>query len=230
MTLRSKTKRERLTEREDAIVSAATRAFLKGGLRAARMAEIARAADVAEGTLYLYFRNKEALFAAVVARHWADLTEGASEAVEAETEPGEQLEALARYTIRRILGDWKLFELTFVLAYSASEPADPSDRRGYVKVLDRVIERGIDRGTYNPVCSLRRLRDLFFGTMEYAARSMLARGSPSAADEDEVIKMLMAAMDGPLGRKTPPPGAGLADRLEAAVTRLEQLADAPPER
>ncbi|NNU16180.1 TetR/AcrR family transcriptional regulator [Parvularcula sp. ZS-1/3] len=224
MTVGTKTKREKLAEREDAIVSAATEAFLEKGMSAAKMAEIAASAGVAEGTLYLYFKNKEALFAAVVARHWESLTEGATAAIAKADSPDDQLEALARYTLRRILADWKLFELSFVLHYPVKEDGVGSDRRGYVRIFDQIVARGIDRGTFAPEADPRLVRDLFFGTIEYAVRSILQTGKNPKLEP--VVIMLLTAV-----RAVLKPGQGQArtpdhaERIEAAVTRLEKLAE-----
>lgn len=222
MTVTTKTKREKLAEREDAIVTAASEIFLKKGMRAAKMAEIASAAGLAEGTLYLYFKNKEALFAAVVARHWQDLTKGASSVVSSSDAPWEQLEALARYTLKRILEDWQLFELSFVLHYGTSGHGDASDKRSYVKVFDGVVQRGIDRGEFSTAVAARHIRDLFFGTMEYAVRSALGR--QAAADEEAIIAMLLGGLAGVLRPDaTPAPATDLDLRIEKAVERLEGL-------
>lgn len=222
MTVRPKTKRERLAEREEAIVSAARAIFHDKGMAAARMAEIAAAAGIAEGTLYLYFKNKEALFAAVVTQHWEDLTEGASAVAAEHDAPRDQLEALAAYTLRRIFDDWKLFELSFVLHFG-SGMADNTDRRGYVRIFDTVIDRGIDRGAFAPTAPKRLLRDLYFGTMEYAVRSMLSKRKKS--DQKLVLAMLMQAMDGVLTPGATTAAPDHAERIEAAVTRLEALAN-----
>ena len=40
--------------------------FLARGFDAASMSDIAKAAGVSKGTLYVYFKNKEELFAAIV--------------------------------------------------------------------------------------------------------------------------------------------------------------------
>lgn len=48
------------------ILDGARRAFLTNGFEAASMGEIARAAGVSKGTLYVYFDSKEALFVALV--------------------------------------------------------------------------------------------------------------------------------------------------------------------
>lgn len=57
--------RAQLRRRVD-ILEAALHIFDRDGYDAARIADIAAAADVAKGTVYLYFENKEALLFAVV--------------------------------------------------------------------------------------------------------------------------------------------------------------------
>lgn len=61
------TKRRRDPEaRPQQILDAAFREFAQHGLSGARLDDIARGANVAKGTIYLYFPNKEALFREMV--------------------------------------------------------------------------------------------------------------------------------------------------------------------
>jgi AcrR family transcriptional regulator len=52
----------RRAERRQAILAAALREFSARGFAAARLDDVADAAGIAKGTIYLYFRDKEALF------------------------------------------------------------------------------------------------------------------------------------------------------------------------
>jgi AcrR family transcriptional regulator len=49
-------------ERREAILSAALAEFSERGFTAARLEDVAQRAGIAKGTIYLYFRDKEALF------------------------------------------------------------------------------------------------------------------------------------------------------------------------
>ncbi|MCS6799775.1 MAG: TetR family transcriptional regulator [Myxococcota bacterium] len=51
--------RPRSADKSERILRAAIRVFARKGFYAARVSDIARAAGVADGTIYLYFRNKE---------------------------------------------------------------------------------------------------------------------------------------------------------------------------
>ncbi|MFL6449025.1 MAG: TetR/AcrR family transcriptional regulator [Bryobacteraceae bacterium] len=57
---------EQAALRRRAIVDAAIEEFLEKGFAATRVEDIARRAGVAKGTIYLNFKDKEALFAAIV--------------------------------------------------------------------------------------------------------------------------------------------------------------------
>ncbi len=59
-------RRERKVQRQEAILEAAFRVFAAHGYEAARIDDVARQAGIAKGTIYLYFRDKEKLFRAVV--------------------------------------------------------------------------------------------------------------------------------------------------------------------
>lgn len=58
------------------IVEGARKMFLAQGFDAASMSDIARAAGVSKGTLYVYFKNKEELFEAIVAQECLAHAEG----------------------------------------------------------------------------------------------------------------------------------------------------------
>src|SRR3974390_2210414 len=58
------------------ILEGARAVFLAQGFDAASMGEIARAAGVSKGTLYVYFENKEQLFEAIVHQQCQSQAEG----------------------------------------------------------------------------------------------------------------------------------------------------------
>src|SRR4029077_18593957 len=51
--------RRRTDDKRQRILQAAVKVFARKGYHGAKVSEIARRADVADGTIYLYFRNKE---------------------------------------------------------------------------------------------------------------------------------------------------------------------------
>src|SRR5262249_16463819 len=57
---------EKSAARREAIIAAALDEFSARGFAATRIDDVAKRADVAKGTIYLYFRDKEALFEELV--------------------------------------------------------------------------------------------------------------------------------------------------------------------
>src|SRR5882724_8325558 len=64
-----KTGKELLSEwRHNEVIEAACRIFARLGYSATNVDDIAKEAAMAKGTIYLYFKSKEEIFAAVLAR------------------------------------------------------------------------------------------------------------------------------------------------------------------
>lgn len=63
---RSGARKEKSAARREAILTAALDEFSLRGFEAARLDDVAKRADVAKGTIYLYFRDKESLFQELV--------------------------------------------------------------------------------------------------------------------------------------------------------------------
>ncbi|MCR9238865.1 MAG: TetR/AcrR family transcriptional regulator [Alphaproteobacteria bacterium] len=57
------------------ILDAAMRVFVEKGYHATTVSNVAEAASLAKGTLYIYFKSKDAMTTAIVDRHLAGITE-----------------------------------------------------------------------------------------------------------------------------------------------------------
>ena len=170
------TSRERLEAKESAILDAAEQTFCKAGFDGAKISDISRAASVAEGTVYLYYHNKQDLLTAVVARFWTQLTLGAEAAIDPEVCPTKQLEQLASYHLQTLLDRFEIVSLTYRERPQQEQSLDQV--RDYVRIFDRVMQRGIDRNVLPKEKIIRQLRDVFFGTLEFSARTLKLRNQP----------------------------------------------------
>jgi len=62
-------------EMQHGILDAAMQVYVKKGYHAATIADVAEAAGLGKGTLYLYFKNKDAIAISMVERHFKGLEE-----------------------------------------------------------------------------------------------------------------------------------------------------------
>ena len=185
------TSRARVEAKESSILDAAEKIFARVGFDGAKVSDIARAASVAEGTVYLYYKNKQDLLAGVVGRFWTQLTLGAEAAIEPDATTAEQLEQLGRYHLNSILDQFEVVSLTY--RARPQQEQDLDQVREYVRVFDCIMQRGIDRSELPKDTPIGQLRDVFFGTLEFSARTLKLRERPY---DHSVVTNLLAIMVG----------------------------------
>ncbi len=183
------TSRARVEAKESSILDAAEKIFAEAGFDGAKVSDIARAASVAEGTVYLYYKNKQDLLAGVVGRFWTQLTLGAEAAIEPDATTREQLEQLGRYHLNSILDQFEVVSLTY--RARPQQEQDLDQVREYVRVFDHIMQRGVDRGELPMDTPIGQLRDVFFGTLEFSARTLKLRDLPY---DHSVVTNLLAIM------------------------------------
>ena len=185
------TSRARVEAKESSILDAAERIFAQAGFDGAKVSDIARAASVAEGTVYLYYKNKQDLLAGVVGRFWTQLTLGAEAAIEPDATTREQLEQLGRYHLNSILEQFEVVSMTY--RARPQQEQDLDQVREYVRVFDRIMQRGVYRSELPKDIPIGQLRDVFFGTLEFSARTLKLRERPY---DHCVVTNLLAIMVG----------------------------------
>ncbi|HVX98445.1 MAG TPA: TetR/AcrR family transcriptional regulator [Pseudorhodoplanes sp.] len=106
----------RSAARREAILAAALEEFAVGGFAATRLDDIARRAGVAKGTIYLYFRDKEALFQELLRSMFSPLVDALS-AMPAEDLPAREVaERMIAIFIREVLGTRRKDVIRLVIA------------------------------------------------------------------------------------------------------------------
>ena len=223
---RKPTRRQRLEEREQAILDAAHRVFSEQGFDGAKMARIARQAKVAEGTVYLYFKSKSALLEAVVARFYERLTAGAQAGVRDLAGTFERFEFLARHHLGRCIEEWHVLELIIGRYRRLPDYESHGYRfnKTYVAVFDDVFREGVARGDLRDGMPLWVVRDLFYGSLEYSARTLLLRQRGDEEFELAIACTLDILRRGIEGRPPARPAdlESVTRRLEAVAHRLER--------
>jgi len=218
---KTKTRRERVEGREIAILQAAWAIFNEKGYSKTSVAEIARKTGVADGTLYLYFKNKEDLVRAVLAKFYAELTATAQKGVDKRESTTAKLKFLARHHMREIMANWRLLEIAPLIDLSSDQYRESELyrlNRDYVAVFDRVAKAAISGGLVDQGTELWVLRDIFFGSMEYSARTMMFVRSDH--DINTFVEKLMGLIFNRAGLERLNENT-VIERLEAVADRLE---------
>lgn len=158
------------------ILDAAVCVFARKGYFAARVSDVARKAGVADGTIYLYFRNKEdilvRLFDEVMSEHVAR----AREAVRALPSAPQRLLAIAERHLA-VLGDNRDLAAVFQVELRQStrfmERFTASWLRDYFELLDEVFEGGQQDGTLRADVNRKLAAKMLFGALDETVTSWL---------------------------------------------------------
>ncbi|WP_373491215.1 TetR/AcrR family transcriptional regulator [Parasphingorhabdus sp.] len=237
--IQSETQRAKLERKERAILDAARTIFVDHGFDGARMQEIARSAGIGEGTIYSYYDSKAELMLAVLQQFWDGLTleaEGVMASVQA-TDFFGRLEALAQYHLNTVIVNADFINLTFALRRNNSEVSVSRDHlRHYVAVFDQLFLRGQDRGELRADAVLWQARDIFYGSLEYSARSieMTMAADRSTRAQQPVVDGMVALFRshygvGGIGATTDKADlASLESRLDHLSAQIGSLSDRLP--
>jgi len=104
------------------IIAGARMVFLARGFDAASMMDIAKAAGVSKGTLYVYFKNKEELFAAIVQEECCTHAEGAFRIDENDHDVGAVLTRVGTEYVNFLCNSGKASSLRIVIAIADRMP------------------------------------------------------------------------------------------------------------
>jgi len=203
--------RQRTDDKRQRILRAATKVFAKKGYFAAKVAEIARQAGVADGTIYLYFRSKEdilvSLFDEVMTEH---LLKARRELESVRGAPA-RLRAIAEHHLR-VLGKNRDLAIVFQIELRQStkfmERFTASWLQDYFRLLGDAIEQGQREGTLRADLPRKLVTKAFFGALDEMVTSWILsrKGYDLSELAGPVVDLLLRGVASP-SKATPSRGA-----------------------
>ena len=144
-------------ERSAQILEAAREVFARKGFYKARMDDIAARANLSKGTLYLYFKNKDALITALLDRLFQSELHDLRAIQEEDAPATERLRRFLDRLIADIRNNWLgmlpvVYEfLALIFRNPLVQKAFRQYLRDYLALTVPIIEDGIARGEFRPV-------------------------------------------------------------------------------
>lgn len=182
--------------KRDLILRAATDVFAERGFFHAQVADVARAAGIAAGTVYLYFRSKDDLLVSIFERTMREgLAEGRA-AVADVADPVERLRRVARLHLARLGRDRNLaivFQVELRQSTKFMEQFSSTLLRDYLGLIRAAIADGQAAGALRKNVNPTAAAKMFFGALdEMATNWMLSRRRYSLeADADAVVDLFI---------------------------------------
>jgi TetR/AcrR family transcriptional regulator, fatty acid metabolism regulator protein len=192
--------------KRDAILRAAIDVFAERGYFNAQVADVARAAGVAAGTVYLYFRSKDDLLVSIFEKTMREAIEDGRAIVAPLRDPIDRLAAIARVHLERMGRDRSLavvFQVELRQSTKFMERFSSTLLREYLGVIRAIIVDGQKTGVFRKELNPTLAAKLFFGGLdEMATNWVLSRRKYSlVAEADAIVDVFIGGFRGKKGRR-----------------------------
>lgn len=182
-----------------AIIEAALEAFSEYGYHDCPVAKIARRANVADGTIYLYFANKEEILISVFREKINRLIKDVSESTNDCANAWEKIETLVRYHMTALGGDRILANfLQIQLRQSSSNIRHgiATPLKKFYTLIESFVIEGQEEGVIDAAINANIARKLIFGCFdEVISCWVLSRRQYDVKERiDDVLYLLHRAL------------------------------------
>lgn len=156
------------------IVDAAVIVIAQNGYHQAQVSKIAKEAGVADGTIYLYFKNKEDILISVFREKMGIFVNNLEEIIKKDMTAIEMLAKMIDNHFRVLHEDRHLAIVTQLeLRQSSKELRFRINEvlKEYLDLLDFILKKGIENGEFDRDLDVRLARQMVFGTVDEAITS-----------------------------------------------------------
>lgn len=170
---------KRTGDKYEAIIDAAVKVIARHGYHNAQVAKIAREAQVADGTIYLYFENKDDVLTSLFREKMGRFIQEMEKTLSQITDPAEQLKTLIDGHFRHLQQDEELAIVTQI----ELRQSNPSVRKvigqilkSYLNIIDQIILSGQKSGCFRRNVDVKIARKMIFGTLDETVTSWIMNG------------------------------------------------------
>jgi TetR/AcrR family transcriptional regulator, fatty acid metabolism regulator protein len=178
-------------DKREAILKAATRVFARRGFFPAQVADVAREAGVAAGTVYLYFRSKDDLLVSLFERTMREAIAEGRAVLEGVEDARDRLTRIARLHLERLGRDRDLavvFQVELRQSTKFMERFSSSYLREYLGLIRDTLAQGQAAGEFRSDINPTIAAKMFFGALdEMATNWMLSRRRYALPPQADVI-------------------------------------------
>ncbi len=173
------TMRTKNTDKHKIILDAAVKVFARKGFFQSKVAEIAREAGVADGTIYLYFKNKDDLLVSIFEIKMQEVISRFRSAILEKDDARSRL----KYLIRMHLAEFEAYpELAAVFQVELRQSSrfmreyKKGELKQYLDLIGEVVEQGQQEGSFREDLPMGLVKRLIFGTLDEVVSTWVLAG------------------------------------------------------
>ncbi|WP_134699956.1 TetR/AcrR family transcriptional regulator [Ammoniphilus sp. YIM 78166] len=188
-------------EKYQAIIEAAVKVIAENGYHNAQVTKIAREANVADGTIYLYFDSKEDILISLFHEKMGRFIQDSRERILKAQTASDKLRQLINNHFRHLSVN---VEFAYVTQVELRQ-SNPKIRQGirqsikdYLRLIDEVVEFGIQEEVFRNDIPLFTIRKMVFGTLDESVTSWIMndRKYDLLALADPIHSLFIGALSG----------------------------------
>jgi len=160
-------------EKHHRIIEAATKVFAKNGFYQSKIAQIAKEAGVADGTIYIYFENKDDILISLFEEQMKGVLDNMAHQISTIDNPAEKLEIFASTHLGLIEKNKNMAEIIQVeLRQSGKFMKEYKNERflEYLDIIEDIIIEGQKKGLFRKDVIPTLAKRAFFGALDEVSR------------------------------------------------------------
>lgn len=163
-------------DKREAILRAAIQVFAHNGYFNSKVADIAREAGIADGTVYLYFKSKEEILHSIFDRSMEKAIADGKKQLSGVTDPKEKLRRIALLHLERLGADRDLAVVFQVELRGSTKFMQEFSAAGFAEYLGLIrstFEDGQRAGVFRPELNAKVMAKILFGALDEMATNWI---------------------------------------------------------
>ena len=166
--------RKREGNKEKAILDAAVKIFAQHGYHRTKVSSIAKEAEIATGSVYLYFKNKETILLTIFEQLWIELTDNLRRTVkQTDIDPSKKLDLVIDHFFDIFIKNPSLASV-----FVNEQQHLIKDKRGniakhyndFLDLAEEIIREGVQKKIFNPEVDIKLFRQFITGGLRSVLR------------------------------------------------------------
>lgn len=179
------------SDKRETILRAAIRVFAQNGFFNSKVSDIAKEAGVADGTVYLYFKNKDDILRSIFDQAMALFIDEARKKIELLSDPEEKLRRLANLHLEKLGSDRDLaivFQVELRGSTKFMEEFSNTAFAEYLNIIKETFVEGQQKGVFRKDLNPTVCAKILFGALdEMVTNWILSKKNYSLAPMAEIV-------------------------------------------
>jgi len=190
-----------VTDKRAAILNAATGVFAEKGFFNSKVADIAKAAGVADGTVYLYFKNKDDVLHSIFDRAMEEFIGDGRRELEHLSKPEDKLRRIAELHLERLGADREMaivFQVELRGSIKFMQEFSAAGFSEYLDIIRKTIEEGQKDGVFRTDLKPVVCAKIFYGALDEMVTNWIIsnKSYQLAPMANEVLKIFFGGVLG----------------------------------